>query len=479
MSVHRASKAKASPRKSRLGSAEVADFKTVLLRTCRHEDVMVIPTLQKLQGEWDRQAPEPYSQEVEHEEIFGGCAPPVPPVIQVIYEEQAPIQVICKGFYVEYALIHALFAALSSFPTITALKIEDCCISNEVVCTLAVLIPESPIVDLSLDGNVDIARDLPMLFNIGLHHLSLRRCSLTDEVMQKICKELEYNPRKTQKLLSLNLNMNCIGDEGCLALARALRSNRTLVSLSLCGNWITDEGACYLADVISKFRLTHEEIMLRRRRNFDRLLSRKTILDKALETWRTKSEIEKLKMVDRIAGKRARSMEAGQKGTLSSREKRRGMSYSEKSRSKRKSEARERATLIPEPSPTEMKDILHWVDSEVELDDHPFVAEVELDNCEYYCRGCWRLGNLNLAYNRITEHTVGRFLEAVCYQDQAFSNPRRGLLRLVIQPGNAIPRDSCPVAELNCVLQARCRKETTSEQVLDVSQQPEKRPPKK
>lgn len=110
-----------------------------------------------------------------------------------------------------------------------------------------------------------------------------------------------YDPERAQKLLILNLNMNCFGDEGVVALAQALRSNRTLISLSLCGNRITDEGARCLAEVICRFPLSDEEIMIRRRRNFDRLLKRKSILSKAIDEWRCQIEAEKLKNNERKA----------------------------------------------------------------------------------------------------------------------------------------------------------------------------------
>jgi hypothetical protein len=48
-------------------------------------------------------------------------------------------------------------------------------------------------------------------------------------------------------------------------LARALRTNRTLLTLSLSNNFIEDEGAQAFAYAISRFPLTHEEIVHRRK----------------------------------------------------------------------------------------------------------------------------------------------------------------------------------------------------------------------
>ena len=60
------------------------------------------------------------------------------------------------------------------------------------------------------------------------------------------------------------------GYHGC---TQALKRNRTLLTLSLMGNKITDEGAKDLAQVLSRFSLSHSEIVDRRKL----LLERKAI----------------------------------------------------------------------------------------------------------------------------------------------------------------------------------------------------------
>lgn len=133
------------------------------------------------------------------------------------------------------------------------------------------------------------------------------------------------------------------------------------------------------------------------------------------------------------------------------------MTPREKVQGRRKSEGRESSTLSTGPTPAEMKDMMLRVDSEMTVDSHPFVAEVSsrghfsengprllafkitdlvqvmVQEDKLFCHGCWRLGSLNLSYNRITDYSVVKFLEAVCYQEEVFNNPRRGLLRLIIQ----------------------------------------------
>lgn len=51
---------------------------------------------------------------------------------------------------------------------------------------------------------------------------------------------------------------------------QALKRNRTLLTLSLMGNKITDEGAIGLAKVLSRFSLSHSEMIDRRKLLLDK-----------------------------------------------------------------------------------------------------------------------------------------------------------------------------------------------------------------
>jgi hypothetical protein len=58
---------------------------------------------------------------------------------------------------------------------------------------------------------------------------------------------------------------------GAIEIARGLRTNRTLLVLNLFGNLIGDLGAIEIAKTLSKFKLTHEEILKRRKIKKDRI----------------------------------------------------------------------------------------------------------------------------------------------------------------------------------------------------------------
>lgn len=118
--------------------------------------------------------------------------------------------------------------------------------------------------------------------SIRLQKLSLKCCQLTDTHCELLCPALTEN----KILLSLHLGCNSITDAGLFyiskvsnvmmivyvlfACTQALKRNRTLLTLSLIGNKITDEGAIGLAQVLSRFCLSHSEIIDRRKLSLEK-----------------------------------------------------------------------------------------------------------------------------------------------------------------------------------------------------------------
>lgn len=93
-----------------------------------------------------------------------------------------------------------------------------------------------------------------------IQNLSLRNCYVNDMGAKMIGRALTAN----KSLTTLNLCYNKITCEGAGFIAKGLRMNRTLLSLNLGSNLIGDNGASKLAEVLSSFSLSHEEIVARR-----------------------------------------------------------------------------------------------------------------------------------------------------------------------------------------------------------------------
>ncbi|RUS35439.1 hypothetical protein BC938DRAFT_483540 [Jimgerdemannia flammicorona] len=82
-----------------------------------------------------------------------------------------------------------------------------------------------------------------------LTHLNLRYGNHRFDIrwLSRMADHLKYNTTLRQ----LNLQWNCIGDDGAFAIAKSLRTNTTLTSLNLGWNRIQDRGAVELAYLIS------------------------------------------------------------------------------------------------------------------------------------------------------------------------------------------------------------------------------------
>lgn len=106
-----------------------------------------------------------------------------------------------------------------------------------------------------------------LLQQTNLTSLSLRFCKINENGAAKLADELKTPYGHT--LTYLNLSSNFLEDEGVKYIADFLRINRSLLYLNLADNFISDKGCIMLMEVLQKFPLTHEEIVVRRARLFD------------------------------------------------------------------------------------------------------------------------------------------------------------------------------------------------------------------
>jgi len=103
-------------------------------------------------------------------------------------------------------------------------------------------------------GAIDLVAHLNLKKNQDVTNLCIGSCNIGDEGAIALAKALKDN----ETLLKLEIHCNSIGDEGAEALTEMLKVNTTLKTLNLYGNKIGDEGAKALANALKVNKtLTH------------------------------------------------------------------------------------------------------------------------------------------------------------------------------------------------------------------------------
>ncbi|XP_052226628.1 leucine-rich repeat-containing protein 71-like isoform X24 [Dreissena polymorpha] len=197
------------------------------------------------------------------------------PCIQVEMEEKHEIvtEIFIRGWKIDVPMMDILTQCWQSTDKLHSINLWNTGLNSETLHMLANIIPNCPnIKNVTLDGNtVEDENWFELIVEESpIQNLSLRHCGITDKGAIMIGRCLGSAKRGNKTLLSLNLSNNKIGDEGVKEIAQGLRLNRTLLSLSLASNHVGDQGVIKLSEVLSKFPLTHEEVVERRRQQSDR-----------------------------------------------------------------------------------------------------------------------------------------------------------------------------------------------------------------
>ncbi|XP_078577079.1 leucine-rich repeat-containing protein 71-like isoform X7 [Branchiostoma floridae x Branchiostoma japonicum] len=271
--------------------------------------------------------------------------------------------------------------------------------------------------------------------------MSLRSCKISDKGAELIGKALSTVKTRNQSLCVLNLNSNLITDVGACHLSNGLRMNRTLLILSVANNAIGDEGAKQLGEVLSRFALTHEEIVERRK-----LISEKGTPDIRISPIPKRSESR-----DRPVSQSSRSQldkSTAKSGRSSSKAKKKDDKGKGKDDKKKESVAKTTkgkgrqsggkkgpaaGTITTEPETPEVQEIIN-----------PLLEEAESINGELFIPGNRVLINLNISRNKIGEAGLKALLKGIQYQITLTMLGSRssgtGLMRLSLQK-NGFPPD--------------------------------------
>ncbi|XP_061170517.1 leucine-rich repeat-containing protein 71-like isoform X24 [Saccostrea echinata] len=194
------------------------------------------------------------------------------PSIQVEMENydkpETVTEIYIRGWKIDDIMMNTLKQCLSVMEKLHTINLWNTGLTGETVSIMASTLPS--IVNLRtliLDGNVVKEENWHELITdeSPVQNLSLRHCGITDKGAKSIGEALGTVKRANNKLVTLNLAGNQISDQGTIDIANGLRMNRTLMSLSLASNQVGDKGAIKLGEVLSRFPLTHEEVVERRK----------------------------------------------------------------------------------------------------------------------------------------------------------------------------------------------------------------------
>ncbi|XP_060075179.1 leucine-rich repeat-containing protein 71-like [Ylistrum balloti] len=177
-------------------------------------------------------------------------------------------EIFIRGWKIDEAMMSTFAQCWPVMEKLHTINLWNTGLTGETVTMMAHCIPN--IVNLRtliLDGNCVAAENWHELMSeeSPLQNLSLRHCGITNKGAQSIGGALGNIKKANMKLISLNLAGNMIGDVGAEHIAMGLRMNRTLMSLSMASNQIGDNGAIKLGEVLSRFPLSHEEVVERRK----------------------------------------------------------------------------------------------------------------------------------------------------------------------------------------------------------------------
>ncbi|XP_071098241.1 leucine-rich repeat-containing protein 71-like isoform X7 [Haliotis cracherodii] len=312
--------------------------------------------------------------------------------------------------------------------------------------------------------------------------LSLQHCSVSDEAAEGIGKALGTAKRFNTKLMSLNLAGNRITDVGAEHLAGGLRMNRSLLSLSLANNHIGDKGVKKIAEALSRFPLTHEEVVERRRlisekgspeRNKSPPPSRRAESKDRPGSVRSSSHTDKDKSKrDKPSAKKnkdPKAKEEDKKGGTRKEKDDKGSSKKDPRGARAlkllsvltasiaadagKSVGKTKDKKVKKPTPLEQEqpDVPEVINPLMEVAD--YMSELKT----LMVAGNRVLLNLNLSRNQITEDGVEELIKAAQYQKTLLMDNKingTGLMRICLHK-NKVSADSDELKKLNDMMAAK------------------------
>uniref|UniRef100_A0A1I8GXC7 Leucine-rich repeat-containing protein 71 n=1 Tax=Macrostomum lignano TaxID=282301 RepID=A0A1I8GXC7_9PLAT len=396
------------------------------------------------------------------------------PCIQVEMDhpdrQDSVTEVFIKDWKLQAPMLLTLGRCFEKLQKLHSINLWRVAADASIVDTLAKLLGRLPALrSLSLESNGPVADEevYAELIRVesNLTKLRLRFNQLSDKAVSAMAIQLDGLRETPSKLVSLDLSSNCIGDAG------SLRTNRTLLHLSLSNNRLTDRSAIALAQVCSRFFLTHEETVQRRRlmsvdfrsgtspppsrkgadrpgsvRSIDKDKDKKSAAAAAKTGGKGKKD-EKAKPDDKAKGKAASKEDPKAKGKAAQ--------ASEKDAKAGAKSGKGRGARVkvstPQPEPEQVE--VHF-DSE-----HPLLERADASYAPGHLLvpGNYALALLNLSRNQITDRGVDEWKTAIKYQAAYMAKQKvhgTGMLKLMLQ-GNPFSTETDNYKALEDALNAR------------------------
>ena len=323
-----------------------------------------------------------------------------------------------RGWKADMRIINVFSKILPGLERLTVLNMWNAGLVDETLYCLGQCLTLTPsLKTLCLDGNNFVAGQRFHVFleqpdKLSLQHLSLRNCNINEVGALNLANTLSEN----KNLLTLNLCFNKLGNLGMYHLAKALRLNRTLLSLNIGSNEIGDEGVKYIADVISTFPLTHEEVVTRR-------IQQSLLTEELIET--PPLQEGTVHTSQHASGKHSRDKTSKKKDG--------------KGKDKRSKSSWDKAVKAQKTNGVPKTERIKSPQTEDDPYDfkNPLLEKARLINGELWIPGNRSLINLNLSRNMISKVGVESLHTAIKYQvDLALERKRTagtGLMKLSLQ----------------------------------------------
>ncbi|XP_071825143.1 leucine-rich repeat-containing protein 71-like isoform X2 [Apostichopus japonicus] len=384
------------------------------------------------------------------------------PTIQVEMENDdkpaTVTEIYIRGWKIDEMMVGIFKQCFPTIEKLSTINFWNCGLAENTVKELASFLPQcANLKNVTIEGNE--CKDEPWYYLISsedslIVNLSLRHNGITDKGAAHIGKALSTEKTCNKNLLTLSLCHNKITEEGATAIVHGLRMNRVLLSLSLANNRVGDQGAMKFGELLSRFGLTHTEVVERRK-----LISEKGSPDRG--SGKSPPPSRRAESKDRPGSVRSGShLDKGDKRRNKSSNKKDGKKDKEdtakgtKKEDKWKKEPRHLSVHAETTKTAKGKKTTSSKDKkgshEAETPDileavNPLTEPVESLNGELWIPGNRSLINLNLARNSIGEAGIKSLLLAVQYQTTLCAlSPHpamKGLLKLSLQ-GNVVSKSN-------------------------------------